>query len=377
MATETQLTAAQKEKLKLYEDTWFPKVFNNQRNTIEDAIKVFENFQVKVMDIERGIGPNKRTNGYPVVLLESPSECWQAVLMIDSGYIRNVKQKKNPTLGGRNPKNPDIFGDVMNQLKYQIDFDIQDVNSDNVIYDPSEKVKAANGEIIEKYDFVEPYFDPQFWVGWFAYNEFARIELGIPFNNLDAYLAFLDTHKYSMIFCLPFSNDPNKEDGLCIVCQPPTILKAKDYVRHCENGPCREFNGRDEAYFLNGIKMEPWQVMTPRSKLDPLKVLSISNVDQRREVIRLHGIEAFLNLLPHEVVDTKNEYSLLKVELFKSAGNTVIGTYLKMTNPSVEGVYHVEGVDNSCETVQQALNDRAKRLHTALKGRDWKPSVVT
>ncbi len=47
--------------------------------------------------------------------------------------------------------------------------------------------------------------------------------------------------------------------------------------------------------------------------------------------------------------------------------------YLKMKNPSI-GVWHLEGVDRDCKTVQSAINWRAGDLAVAA---DWRPSVLT
>jgi hypothetical protein len=47
------------------------------------------------------------------------------------------------------------------------------------------------------------------------------------------------------------------------------------------------------------------------------------------------------------------------------------GVYLKMLNPSI-GVWHLEGVDNACRTVQHAINWRAGNMDE-----DWTPEELT
>jgi hypothetical protein len=114
-------------------------------------------------------------------------------------------------------------------------------------------------------------------------------------------------------------------------------------------------------------------INTPSHKINPVDVLKIENVDERREVIRKIGIERMLSALPHKVLDSKGDYSLLSIDfpdLIRGA------KYLKMLNPSI-GVWHLEGVAPSCNTVQQALNWRADRLKQFVGNKDWQPSQLT
>ena len=85
--------------------------------------------------------------------------------------------------------------------------------------------------------------------------------------------------------------------------------------------------------------------------------LAEENVDCRRELSRKLGIEKTVEMLGAEVVDTyKSEvggkYELLMID-FDNRG--IKRPYLKMQNPSMVDVYHIEGVHPDCKTVKDAI----------------------
>ena len=109
-------------------------------------------------------------------------------------------------------------------------------------------------------------------------------------------------------------------------------------------------------------------VMTPAEKLVAAEILAEPNVDIRRELIRKVGIEMMLAHLPHKVMDTRGDYQLLRVDVPGLLEDT---RFLKMLNPSI-GVFHLEGVERECLTIQQAINWRAGDTKT-----DWQPAQLT
>jgi hypothetical protein len=115
--------------------------------------------------------------------------------------------------------------------------------------------------------------------------------------------------------------------------------------------------------------MEEWMITTPFKDLDFSKVLAIKNVDQRREVINRIGIDNMLQVFSVRTEDKQESYELLRVDLSDTLKNC---TYLKMINPST-GKYHIEGVDDSCRKVTEALNWRTYKD----KKRKWEPCTVT
>jgi hypothetical protein len=138
---------------------------------------------------------------------------------------------------------------------------------------------------------------------------------------------------------------------------------------HNERGAALEYPDGFMIYALNGVRMKPEHVTTPAEKLDATQILKESNVDIRRELIRKVGVEMMLSHLPHKVLDKRGDYEVLRIDFPGLAQDT---RFLKMKNPSI-GVFHLEGVERSCATVEQAINWRASQLNVS----DWKPEIVT
>lgn len=122
--------------------------------------------------------------------------------------------------------------------------------------------------------------------------------------------------------------------------------------------PAVSFADGYQLWALNGVAVPEWLVTTPADKLDPQKILSLSNAEQRKEGIRKIGIDRLREPLKVEVLDTWKGYELWTIEF----EGRRIGPYLKMVNDStgqihVEGVGEVinEGVDKNIKTCKEAL----------------------
>lgn len=162
-------------------------------------------------------------------------------------------------------------------------------------------------------------------------------------------------------------------DGVCFVADRPCELHfttSENGVKrfHKDGGMAIQYRDGIGDYFLNGIRMRPDYVIRPAEKISPREVISEPNVDIRRELIRKVGIERMLEQMSHRIIDKHGTYELLSVVIDTSVPDA---RYLKMINPSV-GCFHLEGVDQSCLTVQQALNWRAGDIN-----KEWVPSKLT
>jgi hypothetical protein len=135
-----------------------------------------------------------------------------------------------------------------------------------------------------------------------------------------------------------------------------------------------------ELYYLNGCNMPKEYVMTPAEQLDPREILSILNVQVRAEFIRKVGLERVWAKMA-EVVDIWQEYELGIIEMapYDESGRLVndagYGVYLKMHNPSVPEIWHIEGVGPECTTVAEALHWRKphamRQIPVADDGEEW------
>ena len=198
-------------------------------------------------------------------------------------------------------------------------------------------------------DFVWPYFDCQFWAGWFSYYEFVKSELGVIFPNNIEYEAFKACQGYGMVFPL---------DELCIVCQPPSQIHKNANGLHNENGSAVSYNGENEIYALNGVIMTKDYVMTSAHEISSETILKEPNAEVRRELIRKVGIEKMLTSLPHKLLEKRGNYELYSLNLSDEVKDA---RYLKMTNPSI-GVFHLEGVAPEILTIDAALNWRNQNM---------------
>ena len=140
----------------------------------------------------------------------------------------------------------------------------------------------------------------------------------------------------------------------------PVLHRDSRRILHNELGPAVQ-NDIEDLYFLNGVLVPDWLVLTAERDLDPEKMLELDNAEVRREFVRKVGAERIVSTLSCGAVD-KASFSTddgreHPYELHRLNVRGERWTYLRMINPSV-GLVHFEGVPNECETVQQALNFR-------------------
>lgn len=139
-----------------------------------------------------------------------------------------------------------------------------------------------------------------------------------------------------------------------------TKAPLQDRRLHRDGGAALLYRDGWAVYSLNGVLVPDWLALTPEGQIDPKRLTEISNVEIRREFLRKVGIERVLAAFESKVIDSAafendsghHEYELLEL---KVPGTNNKWRYLKMSNPSVHGIYHVEGVANQCKTVREAL----------------------
>ena len=160
-------------------------------------------------------------------------------------------------------------------------------------------------------------------------------------------------------------------EHICWISERHNICRLKDNRIHCSDGPAIAYSDGWAIYGLNGVRVPQWLVETPANRIDPKKFAEIENAEVRREFVRKVGVERIAQKCGATLLDKRDDYELLQIDLQGSTGKW---PYLKMLNPSI-GVWHLECVDKACRTVQQALNFRASQLKNLTV--DWKPEVLT
>ena len=210
------------------------------------------------------------------------------------------------------------------------------------------------------------YFDFGYYLrcddySWIAYYDYLIQNKLITVKNdgFDKMREFADSGIYATI----------QMDGICFVCANPVKLNLDNQKRlHSKDDYAIQWSDGWGLHALNGVIVPQWIVETPTHQLkasdinrDEVK----SNVEVRREFVRKIGIERVTNELGWTVIDKRDTYELGTLEVVEGSKRV----YLKMLNPSVEGVWHIEAVHPECSTVQEAINWRAY----GDKNKHWEP----
>lgn len=185
-------------------------------------------------------------------------------------------------------------------------------------------------------------------IDWIMFDKFFKDECGI--EGLERIEGLYD----SAVECgwfLPL-------DTLCVVSEKPLEIHMSGDRLHNTKGPSFLYADGFSFYHLNGIEMKPEYIEQP---LTANIIMSEPNVDVRRELMQLMGLETFVKEVGGVVLDTYKvqlngkecTYQLLDIQL-GTKDEPVSAKVLKMDNPSINAI-HVEGVEDDCITVKEAL----------------------
>ena len=108
---------------------------------------------------------------------------------------------------------------------------------------------------------------------------------------------------------------------------------------------------------FNGVRLTGKEHYVYKQELTKEDILKEENVDVRRELIKKIGIDKTIEVLGAETVDIYDSpvggrYELLMID-YTNTG--VRRPYLRMQNPSLKDVVHIEGVASDCKTVKEAI----------------------
>lgn len=206
------------------------------------------------------------------------------------------------------------------------------------------------------------------WSGVTAYVTFFRYEVGVQTD-------YTEWEPWEQIAtrCGPRFVHPE----FAILCDfPTTITLDAEKNPHGDNAPFAKWADGTSIFISHGVRIPRWLAMTHERDMDPAKMVTIDNAEIRREFVRKVGIERILNALSPGAIDKKTYYTKdgreHPYELHRLRVGSNDWTYLKMINPSVD-LAHVEGVPNTCRTVQDALNFRngLRPEQVSETGADW------
>lgn len=219
---------------------------------------------------------------------------------------------------------------------------MSDLKSPEIVICPSpmdmaQEAKLKKGEYI---DYLGCGYDS----GWTAFYDFMQ-RIGVEFDadwGFDKWKNFVTkSGVFATVLC----------ENVAFVCiRPCEVHRNVAGDLHNEKGMAIRWRDGYGEFSLNGVWVEESLVMTPAEKIDPVILLKEKNAEIRREIVRKIGIERVCQKLGAEVVDRKDDYELIMLDLKDGRKRP----YLKMKNPSM-GVFHIEGVEPRIKTVKDAL----------------------
>lgn len=359
MSQIKNLTKKQWEYLPKFKKEWLTHVLSPVDDSVirEKTKKMFELLNIKKS---------------PILILDNPILIAMGILMFHSQLRNQLYSQLTSQLDVQ------LRNILRNQLNNQLDSQLQS-QLRNQLY--GQLYNQLNGQLNSQlnnqlrsqlnsklYGQLNSQLDVQFrsqlrnqlysWhvgVGWSSnagYYKFANF-IGVKFNT--EVMNICSDFVSHVIVCFPFEN--------MIFCSRKPITRWKNRLLHSDSKPAIEFLGGWNIWCLNGVNVTKEIVTTPAEKLDPRLVTTEKNAEVRREIVRKIGIERVCQKLNAKVLEKKDNYELLNLDL-----GDRFRPYLKMINPSI-GTYHIEGVHTDCKTIEQALNWRNKTSE--------QPTVIT
>ncbi len=220
------------------------------------------------------------------------------------------------------------------------------------------------------------YIGGQFWVGgwWWGsptYVSFFREVCGLKLPPaIDAAALAYEQTCRSACWWWPHSQ-------YVIVSERPTKIHLVDGQLHRDGGLAIVWPDGWGVYALNGVRVPEALVMTPSEQLDVYQwVVKEQNAEIRREAVRKIGIERVCHALKAKTIATGVDHVGAPCELLSlDLGDGRMRPYIKMRNPSVPGVYHLEGRPPGTKTVAEALRAQQpvamQKLPISEQGDDW------
>jgi hypothetical protein len=307
-----ELTQKQKDVMPVYVEKWIGIGTSTERLNYDRTAEIINDYQTQILCKEK----------VPVLIVDNPIEAWVCCCLFDLDADTkwyNVAEKMYRFFDG----NPDGYDMPKPQMPYQ------------------------TGSFFASLFSFYNYFIEQF--GYDA--------LSIAPALARKYEIWERTSELGMIYPI---------DQCVIVSQKPTVIHLNENrVLHKDGAPALEYAGRGnfKLYYLNGVKVPEYLVMTESHKLTTEQFMAEKNADVRAEFIRKFGVENLLSLGKkidsHENYDepfwSSSEYELWDMETLFQSHN--YAPFLKMRNPTT-GVWHVEGVSPKCRTLRDAIKER-------------------
>ena len=140
---------------------------------------------------------------------------------------------------------------------------------------------------------------------------------------------------------------------------------------HRENDqPAIVYVDGTQWWYKWGVKIPKWLATTDSKDLEIEEILVLKNAQQRAVGVRLYGVERFWHKKA-KIIDNWKSYELGLLPI-----NGKDWPYLKMQNPSVPELWHVEGVpEENCRNAKEAFHlrkpPRLRKIPVSENGQNW------
>ena len=173
---------------------------------------------------------------------------------------------------------------------------------------------------------------------WLAFYQYFQEVVEVDCSKLEG---LWDCAKEGGWF-IPFRN-------FVIISPKPLVVKTRPNTRgtlvlHADGEPALYYCDDFKIYANDGVRIPEKYGAVPVAKWEPRWIIEEKNVDIRAKLLKGIGYERFLEAVSAEVVHKQEIYGLPYELLQFTDRDMGLMKFLKMKNPSVPGVYHVEAV---------------------------------
>jgi len=349
----SKLTIAQTKKMAEYVKIWTEKGLTTNQKSHYDAVRDFTAFQKHVLKME---------NPAPVVLLNSPNECWMAIMIastlsdcdvnqvasqvvsqvrsqvrsqvvnqVASQVVNQVEDQVRSQVVNQvasqvvNQVEDQVWSQVLNQVESQVRNQVEDQIESQVLNQVRSQVWSQVGDQVVSQVVSQVRSQVGNQVGdqvrIQVLNQVGNQKITYPYFDCQYWASWFSFYEFARNeLAISFTNSIEYESflnchsygmvwplkNLCVVCQPPTVINKNSRGLHCENGPALSYNGQNEIYALNGVTVPKELVLTSSEDLSIDFFKNEKNADVKAEFVRKFGIERMLDM--GKLLDTFENY---------------------------------------------------------------------
>jgi hypothetical protein len=181
---------------------------------------------------------------------------------------------------------------------------------------------------------------------WLSYYLFPEKYMGIKYEKskeLNIFHSFISKVGWVWFF-----------KDICFIADRPLEIHKKGIRLHADSKPALVCRDGYCLWYLNGIKVPKWLVMTPAEQIDPQKALDEKNADVQREIIRKIGYDRILKACNAKTIE---EWTCPKTGLKYTMRHMQVGAinrrYLCYEHASMPGIYYAKAVVPEAKNIIQ------------------------